>query len=77
MNSFLNSLSKQFLQYFQQPEGARKTYSQNIEKNLILFVFLILLGVLILSTSITSDGVTKLKNHTDSCWEKCVSFKDF
>ena len=36
-----------FFQYFQQSVGARKMCSHNIEKNLILFVFLILLGVFI------------------------------
>ena len=50
-NSFLSSLSKQlvvFFHYFQQSGRARRTWSWNIKKNLILFVFLILLHVFIL-----------------------------
>ena len=28
------------------------------------------------STSIISDEPIKLRKHTVSCWEKCMSFKD-
>ena len=30
----------------------------------------------LVNTSIISAGPIKIKNHTVSCWEECVSFKD-
>ena len=29
-----------------------------------------------ISTSIILDRLIKMRNHTVSCWKKCVSFKD-
>ena len=74
-----------FFQYFKQSGGARKTCSQNIENNLILFFLYYWLCsfnkkyewfMVFLSTNIISDQPIKLKNHTVNVWEKCVSFKD-